>query len=160
MCLYLKSRIPKYTVKDITVYKWLVSCNSGEIKSPFRKFRYELGKSYESPLMRSVSIIRGKYNLPMVSAPYFVYLPITDNYYIHHMRPSFALLRDEVDLGFHTLNSIVAAITYYRGCTSFKASLYECIIPKNSWYYEGTDNELASDHLIIKERISNGLRLL
>lgn len=159
MCLSLKSLTPKYTIEDKVVYKWLMSCHNGDVKSPFMNFVYELDKSYESILIRDVSYlsIKSRYhkNSPaIISVPNFCYSLITGKFYMHHLQPGIANVTYEVSLGFHTFKSIDDAIIYQKCHNGMSCvSLYKCVIPKNSWYYEGEDNELASDHIIIKERI-------
>lgn len=166
MCLYLKSFTPKYTIKDKIVYKWLIN-NNGVIISPFQEFVYNLGEVHTSLLVRSCGwyslaaagflMQNAKFPPKIISSPRSRPIPHSFNkFYITHFVPAVAIIKDEVDLGLHTLDSIRSALEYKQFHTNldrtfFNVFLYECTIPKHSWYYEGRNGEIASDQLIVNK---------
>lgn len=171
MCLILeKDKLtPKYTTKDKVVYKWLAVCN-GSIISPFRNFVYNLGEVYTSLLIRSCSwykledyihfLPKTKIHRKTIIVPRYGFAPHSHNEFIKHFASVVSIPKDEIDLGFHSLDSIESAFKYERNTPNLTSVytnvfLYECIIPKHSWYYEGTYGEIASDHLIVVKQLDN-----
>ena len=51
----------------------------------------------------------------------------------------------EINKGFHSYNSLNAT----KGHTGFNSVVIQCIIPKGSYIYYGTDNEITSNKIII-----------
>lgn len=136
MCL-VRSNIfcgPKYATKDITCYKVLCKNNQNEYFSPCQHFIYKLNKCVSSNF-RFILSFSG------ISSPQIEYnfLKIFKNF-------------NCVTQGLHSFNCLQAAIGF-RDCFVKEGIVMKCIIPKESWYYEGLHNELVSDNIIINKEL-------
>ena len=128
MCWISKIKpVKQYAYNDIVVYKVLIERRG--LRSPYVQFfTWKLNTIYESNL-----------DYPEL--------------YINRFR-SYPF-KYEINEGFHscargyTLNEYYLALTY----TYPSAEIYECIIPKGSYYYKNSRGEYVSDKLIIKKII-------
>lgn len=164
MCLILnKDKVtPKYTTKDKVVYKWLVNKN-GKIMAPIMNFDYKMNILYESELLnnRKYYTLDSKYllNNPHAIVPHhgFIVDMGTLKYTIKTINSYIQIDSTEIENGFHVFNTISDAMVYKTsniGCSYLNISLFKCIIPKHSWYYENeVSGEVASDHLIVTRKV-------
>ena len=136
MCL-VRSNIfcgPKYATKDIICYKVLCKNYQNEYFSPCQHFIYKLNKCVSS-----------NFSFTLSTSTYF---PPQIEY------NSLKLIRNFncVTQGLHSFKYLFAAIEF-KDCFVKEGIVMKCIIPKGSWYYEGTDFELVSDNIIINREI-------
>lgn len=128
---------PKYATKDITCYKVLIKNLPGEVfhgtyYSPYKLFEYKLKECVSS-------------NFDFRLSPTILSSPQKEYRYLKKLA-----VFDFVTQGLHSYKYLSAAI----GCVYRRGGIVtECTIPKGSWYYEGTDNELVSDNIIINREI-------
>lgn len=140
MCL-VRSNIfcgPRYAIKDIICYKVLRKGLFGETfdgiyYSPYKFFRYKLkervSSNFSFTLSTSTSFLpQEEYNR----------LKSLENF-------------NCVTQGLHSFKYLSAAIGH--NIRFVGGVVVECIIPKGSWYYEGTGNELVSDNIIINKEL-------
>lgn len=143
MCLTLfkeKESTPKYTTEDKKVYKWL-RVEDGKIISPFMKYRYELGVLYTSDLRHPMKFGANKGYSKLL-------LPYMDCFGVIHMFP-YRTENREINIGLHSCNSTCSAYRYAANYSTWDWELFECTIPKGSWYYTNHLGEIASNQLII-----------
>lgn len=169
MCLYLKSYTPRYATKDIKVYKLLRHNKNGTLVSPFKMFPYELNKVYTSPLLRTVGYFDLKYlglypetsvrskstKNNIILVPYHNQrvndFGFITGIYIEKLIPVISYVENTVDKGIHVFSNENAAEMFLAKEKLLTIHLYECTIPKGSWYYIGEFGELASDQIIINK---------
>ena len=162
MCLNLniteKSNL-RYATKDKVCYKVLrIQNNNNEktLHAPYYvEFEYELNKKYNTELKPCGYSIHTKDTPGLYYILNFKLAQAINQYYdrIRTFR--------YITCGFHTINSFEDADRLKRDfegdCFRRKYKVFECIIPKGSWYYEGFDDSFnygfVSDSLIIKKEI-------
>lgn len=135
MCL-VRSNIhcgPKYATEDIICYKVLCKDIFNEYYSPYKFFKYELNKQVSSNFSFTVSS-------PVSFSPQKEY----DSLKIFR---NFNCIRQ----GLHSCKYLSGALGY--SSRFIGACVMKCMIPKGSWYYEGTNYELVSDNIIINREI-------
>ena len=125
---------PKYATQDIVCYKVLYKIDKEDdvYYSPFVNFMYKLNKRVSSNFgFRCCT-------LPPSPQEEYIFLKKIRNFeFIHQGLHSFKYLIDAYKLNNPTLGDVVM----------------KCIIPKGSWYYDGVDNTLVSDNIIIIEEV-------
>lgn len=129
---------PKYATKDIICYKILRKglpggAFCGIYYSPYKFFEYKLNERVSSDFSFRLSPI-------ILSSPQKEYRCLKK-----------LTTFDFVTRGLHSLKYLSTAIGYKM--RFIQVAVMECTIPKGSWYYEGTDNELVSDNIIINREI-------
>ena len=162
MCLNLnvteKSNL-RYATEDKVCYKVLKIQNFNNketLHAPYYvEFEYELNKKYNTEMNPCGDTIRTKGILGLYSNLNFKIARAINQYYDRIETVRF------ITCGFHTVKTLKGA-DYLRTDLqndSFrrKYRIFECVIPKGSWYYVGFDdlfNEgFVSDSLIIKKEI-------
>lgn len=125
---------PKYATKDIICYKVLCKNDRHEYFSPFRHFIYKLNKRVSSNFSFMLFSIR-------IQSPQIEY-------------NSLKLIRNFncVTQGLHSFKCLLAAIEFKDRFVK-EGIVMKCTIPKGSWYYEGIQNELVSDNIIINKEL-------
>lgn len=127
MCLYSRTEKPKKAKEDIICYKFLVMKN-GHLQSPFLPFVWSIDKEYTAEKSK------------MRWSP----RDIKDGYFHTHKEKDVAMRQAEEWFHSHPL-------------TPYPCHLYECIIPKDSYYFEGIHfgaaEGYASKKLIIKRKV-------
>lgn len=129
---------PKYATTDIICYKVLRKELFGEsfhdiYYSPYKFFKYKLNKRVSSNF--SFTLSTSTYFPPQIE---YTTLKSVRNF-------------NCVTQGLHSFKHLSAAIDH--NMRFIGGVVTECIIPKGSWYYEGTENELVSDNIIINREI-------
>lgn len=135
MCL-IRSNIhcgPKYATEDIICYKVLCKDIFNEYYSPYKFFKYELNKQVSSNFSFTVSS-------PVSFSPQKEYDSLK-------FFRNFNCIRQ----GLHSCKYLSGALGY--SSRFIGACVMKCTIPKGSWYYEGTNNELVSDNIIINREV-------
>lgn len=162
MCLNLnvtgKSNL-RYTTEDKVCYKVLRIRNIDNKKilsAPYYiEFEYELNKKYNTEMNPCGYTIHDKNTSGLYYLLNFKIAQAINQYYdrIRTFR--------YITCGFHTVSSIEGAEylkkEFENDSFHRKYRIFECVIPKGSWYYEGFDNlfnyGFVSDSLIIKKEI-------
>lgn len=129
---------PKYATKDIICYKVLLKGLFGEpfhgiYYSPYKFFKYKLNERVSS-------------NFSFRLSPTLPSTPQKEYRYLKNLR-----VFDFVSQGLHSFKYSFAAIGH--NMRFIGGVVVECTIPKGSWYYEGAENELVSDNIIINREI-------
>lgn len=132
MCLIKKSKIPRIALKDITVYK-SVDNQYGKLYTIITEDLVELGKTYKGIFRKS------EFNQDFLN-PRTLLSSLFSKY---------------VTTGYiHSYISLKRSIAEWRYNT-----IVECIIPRGTLYFIGTNNEIASRKLkyvkIIDEDCNN-----
>ena len=125
---------PKYATKDIICYKVLCKNNQNEYFSPCQHFIYKLNKCVSS--IFSFTLSTSTYFPPQIE---YNSLKLIRNF-------------NCVTQGLHSFKYSFAAIEF-KDCFVKEGIVMKCTIPKGSWYYEGAENELVSDNIIINREI-------
>lgn len=125
---------PKYATKDIICYKVLRKNNQNEYFSPCAHFIYELNKRVSSIFSFTLSTS--------------TCFPPQKEYTVLKSLTNFNC----VTQGLHSFNCLPAAIRF-RDCFVEGGIVMKCTIPKGSWYYEGIQDELVSDNIIINREV-------
>lgn len=136
MCL-VRSNIfcgPKYATIDIICYKVLCKNNQNEYFSPCQHFIYKLNKCVSS-----------NFSFTLSTSTYF---PPQKEYTVLKSLTNFNC----VTQGLHSFNCLPAAIKF-KDYFVKEGIVMKCTIPKGSWYYEGIQDELVSDNIIINREI-------
>ena len=127
MCLYSKTEKPKKAKEDIICYKFLVMKN-GCLQSPYLPFVWSTDKEYTAE--------KSKMRWPPKD--------IKDGYFHTYKEKDAAMRQAEEWIHSHPL-------------TPYPRRLYECVIPKDSYYFEGVHfgvaEGYASKKLIIKKKV-------
>lgn len=122
---------PKYATQDIICYKALYKINKGAYCSPYMNFIYKLNERVSSDFDFA--------SLPLVKmSPQKEYKFIRILTYFR-----------QVNKGLHSFKYLIDA--HKLNNRFIGGTVMKCIIPKGSWYYEGTYDELVSDNIIIEE---------
>lgn len=163
MCLNLfnpgKSSL-KYATKDKVCYKVLkIQKNNNEetLHAPYYiEFEYELNKKYNTEIEPYGYPIHAKNTLGIYCRLNFEIAHAINQYYDRIKTFIY------ITCGFHTISSLKAA-NYLKkefiDDDSYHSDyrIFECIIPKGSWYYVGFDDSFnegfVSDSLIVKKEI-------
>lgn len=128
MCWISKIKpVKQYAYDDIVVYKVLIERRG--LRSPYvQSFTWELNTIYESNL-----------DYPKLCIKEWIY----------------SFINYEINKGFHSCAKGYTLNQYYLAliCIYPSAEIYECIIPKGSYYYKNSRGEYVSDKLIIKKII-------
>lgn len=126
---------PRYATEDIICYKVLYKFIKGIYCSPYMKFPYKLNERISS-------------DFSFVSLPPVKMSPQKEYKFIRIL----TYFR-QVNKGLHSFKYLIDANKLnnrFLGGTVMK-----CIIPKGSWYYEGRDDDLVSDNIIVIKEIPN-----
>ena len=162
MCLNLnvtgKSNL-RYATEDKVCYKVLrIQNNNNEetLHAPYYvEFEYELNKKYNTEMDPHGTIVHAKDTSGLYYLLNFKIAQAINQYYDRIETVRF------ITCGFHTTNSIKNADRLKRDFEddSFyqKYKIFECVIPKGSWYYVGFNDSFnegfVSDSLIVKKEI-------
>lgn len=122
---------PKYATQDIVCYKVLYKVIKDIYCSPYKQFPYKLNERVSS-------------DFDFASLPLTKMSPQKEYKFIRILT-----YFSQVNKGLHSFKYLIDANKLnnrFLGGTVMK-----CIIPKGSWYYEGRDDDLVSDNIIIIE---------
>lgn len=133
---------PKYATQDIVCYKVLYKglygkTFNGIYYSPYKFFKYKLNELVSS-------------NFDFVSLPLIKRSP-QEEYKFLRILTYFR----QVNKGLHSFKYLIDA--HKLNNRFIEGTVMKCIIPKGSWYYEGTYDELVSDNIIIIEEVNENI---
>jgi len=129
MCFFKHSSKPKVKVagRDVICYKILRRDADGELLSPYRGVKYEIGK---------VKKIGNNFK----TKPYDFN---TGNRY-----------KNSIDIGLHSLSTLAEAENWKWQIGRSNSEIFECVIPKGAKYwYNPFDHEYCSNQLLVKSQI-------
>lgn len=122
MCLLIKRNSIRYATEDIVCYKAVKNAKEtvDVYESPFMNFKYQIGKTYSSPL-NHLALIEN---------------PDANNrdllYSWERTKYLNCIYSDKIEEGLHTF---VDPLDCYLSFPQY--TILKCIIPKGSWYYKG-----------------------
>lgn len=166
MCLNIVGKnYLRYATKDIVCYKVLKIQNRSHYNTKnetlhapyYDDFKYILNKKYNTEIKLHGGITHVKDTSGLYYKLNFEIAQAINQYYDRLTNLKF------ITCGFHTLKTLHAANCLKKEFIDDNYSFYrdyrvfECVIPKGSWYYIGFDdsfnNSFVSDSLIIKREI-------
>lgn len=164
MCLNItKENSLRYATKDKICYKVLkvekksvgiFNKDKFAFHAPYYcEFEYKLNKKYNTEIKLHGGIFHAKDTPGLYHKLNFEIAQAINQYYDRLVNLKF------ITQGFHTLETLKSANYLKRELSSTSSyreyRVFECIIPKGSWYYIGCDdsfnNSFVSDSLIIKK---------
>ena len=140
MCLVVHRDTQKKIAKeDITVYKELIYLSEYQVGTCYQDFEYVLEKLYKTEITKETpnEVIHTCFDCKDAEVLMKAY---GDSWRINEDLISYAQ-------GFHS------AMSQDRFKVSYYTSIYECVIPKGSEYYENLSGLIVSNQIIIKNKI-------
>lgn len=142
MCLVVhRDTQKKIAEKDITVYKELRHIYENVVSACYQDFNYRLEKLYKTEITKETpnEVIHTCFDCKDAEVLMKAY---GDSWRINENLVSYAQ-------GFHS----ALAQDRFKELAYYNSSIYKCVIPKGSEYYENLSGLIVSNQIIIKNKI-------